>query len=1304
MGSQGAQRLVWLWRGEAEVAAAALADLWFIHSVAQAGPDRIGAAVSHGIPPAVAALYLSDALGGCAFDCPATLGSQHQPWGAAPMLIVAAMAEDVPGALLSLPGVLGCAPLPPQGCGLYCVGLAEEAAARAGETAQRVAHAVALSGGVAIPPRHRVLSFAPTDGPLKDLGPAALPLAAGSASRRLLLPPPPAELPGAAALSGLAPLEQAAQLPLPLAKARLLGEACPAAAAAAPAAGAATRLVLRLHTPGVHCKSCTAKIAKALVKAGYANRDDFVCDVSDREVLVLLPAATDLAAAQVARDAVAEVLAGVGFPVEPRRLRRPVLHLAVTGMTCKSCEARIRRMFRPRPTAVTWTEGACAITLQGGEDPQQEAAAAVELLGQTGKFSARLLRVGEDDSPAPEITAVSVAACDERAESSLLLPAARPEAGAPTPAAALPAELPPLSAEPQWLETALLVKDMTCASCAARIEDHMGDHPLVSRCVVNFSTCTAKVRHSGELNPAQVAADITGLGYRATVFKDGGAERSADFRKSLTREDDIADAWNAARYALLLAVPLVVVFMVLSRIHSFHEKVLMVRVIRGVTVAPILQLLVATPVVAIWGRPFFTRAQSALAHRTFTMDVLVALGVSAAFFASLISLFEALCDDSPERHHDYQFHTAAMLISFMLLGKYLEARAKSRTAQALLTLLDLQPTRATVLDEDGTARDVDVDDVMRGDRLRLVTGAKVPVDATVLSGSVSVDESMLTGEPVPRTRVAGESVAGGTLCVDGAATLRASADAGDSTPAQIFRLVNNAQMSKAPIQKYADRAAAVFVPCVVSFSVVVFVVWLCLGLAGAYPDHWRKDADRDVGVFMFSAKFLITTLVTACPCAMGLATPTAVMVGTGVGARHAVFIKGGEALETASAPHKCVLFDKTGTLTAGQLTVSEESAWAAPGGRSRAQALRLVAATEQMSQHPIARAIVSYGEAAQEGGGALPDAKGVTTTPGKGIRAVVEGAAVVVGSPLWVLEQLHGTELAADSERTAREAARRLGARGLTLVMAAIDSVPVFCFGLEDSVKPEARAVVTHLTTKQDCDVFMVTGDAENAARHVAAKCGIPPANVFFSVLPGDKASIVRRLQRLPPAQAGKGRRYSAASVSDRPSSVELVSARFDCPETPEDLLSPMGSDSDGLLQGQDAGNRRCVVFVGDGINDAPALATADVGVAIGAGTSVAVDAADAVLARSDLRDVVTFIDLSEATMRRIRANFVWAFGYNVLALPIAAGFFLPIFGVQIPPVFGGMAMVASSLCVLASSLALRRYSPPALRPVRATL
>lgn len=640
------------------------------------------------------------------------------------------------------------------------------------------------------------------------------------------------------------------------------------------------------------------------------------------------------------------------------------------------------------------------------------------------------------------------------------------------------------------------------------------------------------------------------------------------------------------------------------------------------------------------------------------MDVLVAGGTSIAYFYSFIAMIVKLVDPSFES--EQYFETAAFLITFVVLGKLLESVAKRKTSEALTKLMDLQAPNAVVLqltdaaagrlallvsdvdneakfasvydrDDVVTEETVPIELVQHGDVLKVVAGDKVPADGIVVYGTSTVDEAIVTGESMPVTKRAGSRVIGGTINRDGLLHVCAINVGADSMLSQIARLVADAQASKAPIQALADKIASIFVPVVVSLAVVSLIVWLALAYT-VLPPEWIPEGENR---FLFGLLFFVTTLVIACPCALGLATPTAVMVGTGVGARRGILIKGGEPLEMAHRVN-AVLFDKTGTLTHGRPRVTRIAVL--DGVTSEHELMRLAGIVECGSEHPLGRAIY---ERAQEVcgrdafvGSAADD---FTAVPGRGVRCCLRvsderSATFVLGNRLLVEESLEAPLAEAiDADMRALE-----GQGQTVMLMADVDARQVVGWiAVADTVKAEARVVVQMLR-RMGIAVSMITGDNERTAQAIAAQVGID--KVFAQVLPKDKSDKVGELQE----------------------------------------------------------SGHCVAMVGDGVNDAPALARADVGIAVGAGTDIAIEAADIVLVKSDLRDLVTAIDISRKTFRRIKLNFIWAYGYNTVAIPLAAGMFYPLMRPdRLPPWAAGAAMALSSVSVVCSSLLLRLYRPP---------
>eukprot|EP00755_Sulcionema_specki_P013727 Sspe_Gene.54773::Locus_30188_Transcript_1_1_Confidence_1.000_Length_4017::g.54773::m.54773/K17686/copA, ATP7; Cu+-exporting ATPase len=1066
---------------------------------------------------------------------------------------------------------------------------------------EKVIEALRPYHAINISKNHRILSFFPLEGPLAE--PFAQSAVSGSGkgywSHRVVIPPPP---PGGTPSSLSTSPELYTTLSLPLAKLLILAR--PPAALPAQAATGRRYKAIVLYVPSISCGSCAAKISKALEGLDLVIGTDFFVSVPNKMVGVLTPPDQD---AHSLLDRLKNVLTEKKLPPQPRHVECSVANLKIEGMTCGSCVARIRKKLQPFTATIELTDGTARVNTAHLSE-QQGAEEVVAKVNSIGKFKASLVSTESILEPAPELVEVAISSFDLRSEVVLTgeenhgTPLTTPKKTPAKPPSKAPGPPSPTHGSAVFVDTLLQVRGMTCASCVSRIESHLTENPKVVSASVALATDTARVRHHPSLSVNDLCTDLGLLGYPSSELK--GETAAKDLEKTISREHDKAMHFRNAMASLALSIPMMVTMLLEPHIPAL-EHLMMSHVVGRITVDTIFQLTLATPVVFIYGRGFFVRAAAALSHGAATMDVLVALGVGTAYLSGVLQLLF----DFGEGYTD----TAASLVAFMLLGKYFESLAKGKTASDLLSLLALQPSKAKLV-EDGRDREVDVNVVQKGDLVKVLTGDQVPVDGEVVEGQCSVDQSMLTGESLPVPKQKGDAVAGGTTCVDGLVVIRATHVGADSTLSQILRLVNEAQTSKAPVQAFADKVASYFVPFVVGTALLSFTMWYVLGLWDVYPPSWRGKNSA----LTFSLNFLLATLVVACPCAMGLATPTAVMVGTGVGARVGVFIKGAETLETASMV-KGVLFDKTGTLSTGKVKVVRSSRL------GREDHLRLIVAAEAASQHPVAKAVVDYYK-----GGPLPTPTTHTTTPGKGITAVVEGHRVCIGSTKWLFSMIKDVPVSVSSEINS------MNDKGLTVVAASVNGKLSWTFGLQDTLKPEAPEIIDYLLTHH-YKVYMVTGDNRRAALSLARQAGLSEKNVYAEVLPGDKASIVNKVQH----EVGK------------------------------------------------------VAFVGDGINDAPALAAADVGIALGTGTSVAMDAADALLTKSNLRDVVAMLDLSKAVMRRIKWNFVWAFGYNIAALPVASGMLFPFIHAQLPPVVGGMAMIGSSLLVLTSSLLLRSYKPP---------
>ena len=734
----------------------------------------------------------------------------------------------------------------------------------------------------------------------------------------------------------------------------------------------------------------------------------------------------------------------------------------------------------------------------------------------------------------------------------------------------------------------LSIEGMTCASCVARVERALTAVPGVTAASVNLATETASI--TGSAATADLIRAVAAVGYTATPDRsrdETEVRRAAE--ETTLRRDLILSA--------ILSLPVFVMEMgghLIPAIHHFIGSTI------GMQASWVIQFVLTTLALAGPGRRFFRKGIPALLRAAPDMNSLVALGTGAAYAYSVVATF--LPAALPAGTVTVYFEAATVIVTLILLGRYLEARAKGQTSQAIRRLIGLQPRVAHVW-RDGVLTDEAVEAVRAGDRLDLRPGERVPVDGEVVEGTTWIDESMLTGEPVPVAKEAGAKVIGGTVNQTGALTLVATAVGGDTMLARIIRMVEAAQGGKLPIQALVDKVTLWFVPVVMALAALTFAVWMIWG------------PDPALGLALVNA---VAVLIIACPCAMGLATPTSILVGTGRGAALGILFRKGEALQLLQGV-AVVAVDKTGTLTEGKPALTDLIP--APGF-DRATVLSLAAAVETRSEHPIARAIVA---AATAEGLALAAPEDVVATPGYGVAARVAGQRVEVGADRLM------RKLGLDVTPFA-DAAARLADAGGTPLYAAIDGRLAGLLGVADPIKPTTPDAIRALHAL-GVKVAMITGDNARTAQAVASRLGID--EVVAEVLPEGKVDAVRRLK-----SAGQ------------------------------------------------------LAYVGDGINDAPALAEADVGVAVGTGTDVAIEAADVVLVSGQLTGVPTAIALSRATMRNIRQNLFWAFAYNAALIPVAAGVLYPGFGILLSPVFAAGAMALSSVFVLGNALRLRSFQP----------
>ncbi|KAL6903833.1 hypothetical protein ACP4OV_004646 [Aristida adscensionis] len=842
----------------------------------------------------------------------------------------------------------------------------------------------------------------------------------------------------------------------------------------------------------------------------------------------------------------------------------------------------------------------------------------------------------------------------------------------------------------------LHIKGMTCTSCTSTVESALQAFPGVQRASVALATEEAEIRYDRRIVTAsQLVQAVEETGFEAILITTGEDRNRIDLKldgvlnersimivkssiQALPGVEDIkvdielqkvtisykpdqtgprdlieviesatsghvaasiypeADGREQHRYgeikrykhsflwSLIFTIPVFLTSMVFMYIPGLKDG-LEKKVVHMMSIGELLRWILSTPVQFVIGRKFYTGAYKAMRHGSPNMDVLIALGTNTAYFYSVYSVLRAATSQ------DYMatdfFETSSMLISFILLGKYLEILAKGKTSEAIAKLMDLAPETATLLihDQEGNVvgeKEITSRLIQKNDVIKVVPGGKVAADGFVIWGQSHVNESMITGESRPVAKRKGDTVIGGTVNENGVLHVRATFVGSESALAQIVRLVESAQMAKAPVQKLGDQISRVFVPLVIVLSLLTWFGWFLAGRLHSYPNSWIPSS---MDSFQLALQFGISVMVIACPCALGLATPTAVMVATGVGASQGVLIKGGQALESAQKVD-CIVFDKTGTLTIGKPVVVNTRLLK---NMVLCDFYDHVAAAEVNSEHPLAKAIVEYAKKFHsEETYIWPEARDFISVTGHGVKAKVRDKSVTVGNKSFMLSSgidipMEASEILVEEEEKAQ-----------TGIIVAMDQEVVGIISVSDPIKPNAHEVISYLKS-MNVESIMVTGDNWGTANAIGKEVGIE--KIIAESKPEQKAEKVKELQ----------------------------------------------------LSG------KTVAMVGDGINDSPALVSADVGLAIGAGTDVAIEAADIVLMKSNLEDVITAIDLSRKTFFRIRMNYVWALGYNIIGIPIAAGVLFPSTRFRLPPWVAGAAMAASSVSVVCWSLLLRYYKSP---------
>ncbi|MFQ4143963.1 heavy metal translocating P-type ATPase [Chlorogloeopsis sp. ULAP02] len=744
--------------------------------------------------------------------------------------------------------------------------------------------------------------------------------------------------------------------------------------------------------------------------------------------------------------------------------------------------------------------------------------------------------------------------------------------------------------------TTLKLRGMSCASCASSIEDAINSVPGVDECIVNFGAEQATVKYDPkrtDLEAIQEAVDAAG--YSAYPLQEQNLMAGEDDVEKRHRLRESRDLMRKVAVGGIISTVLVIGS--LPMMTGLHLPFIPVWLHN-----PWVQLILTTPVQFWCGYSFYINGWKALKRHAATMDTLIALGTSAAYFYSLFPTLFPSFFINQGLTPDVYYETAAVVITLILLGRLFENRAKGQTSEAIRKLIGLQAKTARLI-RNGREVDVPIEEVQIGDVILVRPGEKIPVDGEVIEGASTIDEGMVTGESVPVKKQPGDEVIGATINKTGSFKFRATRVGSDTVLAQIVQLVQQAQGSKAPIQRLADQVTGWFVPAVIAIALLTFIIWF------NFTGNVTLALITTVGV-----------LIIACPCALGLATPTSVMVGTGKGAENGILIKGAESLELAHKIQTIVL-DKTGTITQGKPTVTDFVTVNGTANGNEIRLVQLTASVERNSEHPLAEAVVRYAQSQEV---TLADVKEFEAVAGSGVQGIVSSHLVQIGTQRWM------SELGIDTQALQQDK-ERLEYLGKTAIWIAVDGQIQGLMGISDAIKPTSIQTVRALQ-KLGLEVVMLTGDNRRTAETIAREVGIK--RVLAEVRPDQKAATVQKLQ------------------------------------------------SSGKI----------VAMVGDGINDAPALAQADVGMAIGTGTDVAIAASDITLISGDLQSIVTAIQLSRATIRNIRQNLFFAFIYNVAGIPIAAGILFPIFGWLLNPIIAGAAMAFSSVSVVTNALRLRKF------------
>ncbi|KAG6854251.1 hypothetical protein C0991_008944 [Blastosporella zonata] len=821
--------------------------------------------------------------------------------------------------------------------------------------------------------------------------------------------------------------------------------------------------------------------------------------------------------------------------------------------------------------------------------------------------------------------------------------------------------IPPVRAD----TVTLRIYGMTCSSCTSTIESGLTSVPGITSVAISLATETCTIDFDRVLiGPREMVERIEDMGFDAMLSD----QQDATQLQSLTRTKEVLEWRSRFLWSFSFALPVFFISMIGPRI-PFIKTLLGFRFFNAIYLGDTLQVIITTPAQFWVGSKFYRSAYKSLRHGSATMDVLVMLGTSAAYFYSLSMMLFALFNTTPNYRPFLFFETSTMLIMFVSLGRYLENKAKGKTSAALTDLMSLAPSMATIYTDAPACtqeKKIATELVEVGDTVKLVPGDKIPADGTVIRGSSSVDESAITGEAVPVLKQVGDAVIGGTVNCLGTFDMIVTRAGKDTALSQIVRLVEEAQTSKAPIQAFADRVAGYFVPTVVSLAAITFIGWVVITSIVSEENLPKMFLKHGASKLAVCLQMCISVVVVACPCALGLATPTAIMVGTGIGAKNGILIKGGRALE-ASKSIKRVVMDKTGTVTVGKLSVvgvhwvpsssdshpevNNDELYAgdagldglcADGMTGRREMLAMVSAIEAKSEHPLAKAIAVYGKDLLGSESPATNVETFESVTGAGVKAIVTCAerkhTVLVGNARFITQSEDAYLPNALSSYHFQETRVGRTVIYVSVLPRATSALPLPILGisLADAPKPSSKYAIQALLA-MGIEVNMMTGDGKATALAIAKQVGIRPEGVWAEMSPGGKAAMIT------------------------------------------ELIEKHGSG---------------VAMVGDGINDSPALVASTVGIALSSGTSVAIEAADVVLMRSDLLDVVAALHLSRKIFSVIKRNLIWACVYNILGIPLAMGLFLP-FGLYMHPMLAGAAMAFSSVSVVTSSLTLKWWQRP---------